>query len=120
MLTLEAPYPGVQTTSVLPSPLFSNAEFAKNEVSVKRAEDGTTYTYVKRQTRRKLQWTFRLTRAKGRELRAFLEAYFASKIKATDHDGEVWIGYFTNNPFEFDAVRRGEQSITLEFEGELQ
>jgi hypothetical protein len=93
--------------------------------------DGTRYTYVKRKGGRKLQWTFRITRNKGLELRAFIQSYFASKIRITDHAGRVWVGNLTNNPFEFDTggrngpafapMPRGEwQSITLEFEGEEQ
>ena len=91
--------------------------------------DGTRYTYVKRKDdRRKLRWTFRLMRNKALELRAFLSAYFASKVKIVDHNRRVWIGDFTNNPFEFDTpeqagpaiapMPRGEaQMIELEFEG---
>ena len=129
MFTLQAPWPGLQTTTVLPSPRFGDSEALRVEVVVKRAIDGTRYTYVKRKGGRKLQWTFRLTRNKALELRAFLQSYFASKIRATDHAGRVWVGHFMNNPFEFDTtgraapaiapMPRGEwQNITLEFEGE--
>ena len=90
--------------------------------------DGTRYTYVKNKGRRKLKWTFRLTRNKGLELRAFIQTYFASKIQITDHNNRVWWGNFVNNPFEFDTPKRwgppiapmplGEaQIIELEFEG---
>jgi hypothetical protein len=61
-------------------------------------------------------------------MRAFLYSYFASKIKVTDHNDRIWVGNFTNNPFEFDTpsgggapysdgLRNDLQSITLEFEG---
>jgi hypothetical protein len=61
-------------------------------------------------------------------LRAFIQSYFASEIKITDHQGRIWRGHFTSNPFEFssdrkagpaiDPMPRGEQqSITLSFEG---
>lgn len=94
----------------------------------KTAMDGTRYTYVKRKARRKLKWSFRLSRNKGLELRAFIYAYFASKIRVTDHLDRVWIGNFTNNPFEFDTtdragpaippMPRGESvMVELEFEG---
>ena len=131
MFQLEAPYPTVQTTSILPNPEFGDSENLKAQVSTKRAMDGTRYTYVKRKGGRKLQWTFRITRNKGLELRAFIQSYFASQIKVTDHAGRVWIGHFTSNPFEFDTptraapaiapMPRGEyQTITIEFEGEEQ
>jgi len=128
MLQFQAPYPGIQTISVLPSPKFSNSESLKVEVIRKRAMDGTRFTYVNRKGGRKLQWTFRLTRNKGLELRAFIQSYFASTIKVIDHNNRVWIGKFINSPFEFDTpsragpaiapMPRGEtQVITLEFEG---
>lgn len=129
MFTLQAPHPGLQTTTVMPSPEFGDSENLVAEVSAKRAMDGTLYTYVKRKGRRRLQWTFGLSRNKGLEVRAFIQSYFASKIMVTDHNGRKWVGYFVNNPFEFDTDRRsapaiapmprGErQRITLEFEGD--
>jgi len=129
MFTLAAPYPMLQTTTLLPNPQFSNQEGLTATVTRKPAMDGTRYTYVKRKgDRRKLKWTFRLVRNKGLELRAFLFAYFASTVKVIDHDGRVWVGNFTNNPFEFETTARaapaiapmplGEsQMIDLEFEG---
>lgn len=128
MFTIAAPYPLIETTSVLPSPKFSDAESLQVEVSRKLAVDGTRYTYIKKKDRRKLLWSFKLTRNKSLELRAFIYAYFASKIKVTDHNERVWIGYFTSNPFEFDTsgragpavdpMPRGEVvNIDIEFEG---
>jgi len=128
MFVIQAPYPLLQTTTVLPSPQFSDAEGLVHTVSRKLAMDGTRYTYVKKRERSKLHWTFRLTRNKSLELRAFVMAYFASKIKVTDHNDRVWSGNFTNNPFEFDTAERAAPAIspmprgevvnvTLEFEG---
>jgi len=129
MFTFEAPASGVVTTVFLPNPLFSDTESLTDTVQVKRAMDGTLYSYIKTKNgRRRLQWTFRTTRNKGLEFRAFLLTYFASKVRATDHNGRVWVGNFTNNPFEFDTTSRaapaispmprGEtQEITIEFEG---
>ena len=129
MFTLQAPYPQLQTTTLLPNPQFSDQEGLTATVARKLAMDGTRYTYVKRKgDRRKLKWTFRLMRNKGLELRAFLFAYFASPVRIVDHNGRVWVGNFTNNPFEFDTAQkagpaiapmpRGEaQMIELEFEG---
>jgi hypothetical protein len=129
MFMLQAPYPGLQTSTVMPSPEFGDSENLVVEIDKKHALDGTLFTYVKRKGRRKLQWTFGLTRNKGLELRAFLQSYFASRVLVTDHNERRWAGYFVNNPFEFDTDRRsapaispmprGErQRITLVFEGE--
>jgi hypothetical protein len=129
MFTLQAPFPLLQTTTLLPDPQFSDQEGLSAAVTRKTAMDGTRYTYVKRKAnRRKLKWSFRLTRNKGLELRAFIFAYFASSIKIIDHNSRIWTGNFTNNPFEFDTperaapaispMPRGEtQTIDLEFEG---
>jgi hypothetical protein len=129
VLELSAPYPLLETTTLLPNPQFSDQEGLMVSVVRKMAMDGTRYTYVKRKgDRRKLKWSFRLTRNKGLELRAFIFAYFASQVKVIDHNGRVWIGNFTSNPFEFDTAERagpaispmprGESvTIEIEFEG---
>ena len=78
----------------------------------KTAIDGTRYIYVKRKDgRRKLKWTFRLTRNKSLELRAFLTAYFASQIRVTDHRNRVWVGNFVDNPFELTTTERAGPPI---------
>lgn len=131
MFRMEAPYPTLQTLTVMPSPQFSDQETNLNTVARKLAMDGTRYTYVKRRTRRKLLWSFKLSRNKALEVRAFFMSYFASKIRITDHRNRIWLGYFTSNPFEFDTpsraapaispMPRGEtQTIDIEFEGEEQ
>lgn len=129
MFQFAAPYPALQTTTLLPSPQFGDQEGLLDTVTRKTAADGTRYTYVKRRNgRRKLKWTFWLTRNKGLELRAFIQSYFASRVLATDHNNRVWVGNFTNNPFEFDTpeaampaippMPRGERMvIDIEFEG---
>jgi hypothetical protein len=119
MFTLEAPYPTLQTTTLLPNPQFSDQEALLDTVNRKLALDGTRYTYVKRRARRKLKWMFRLTRVKALELRAFIFSYFASKIRLTDHNNRMWIGYFTTNPFEFDTTDRGAPAIAPMPRGEL-
>ncbi len=129
MFQLQAPHPSLEATSQYPNPVFGDSEGLTDAVQVKRAMDGTLYTYVKRKNdRRRMQWTFRLTRNKGEELRQFIRTYFAKKILVTDHNDRVWVGNFVNNPFEFNTPRRaapaiapmprGEtMEITLEFEG---
>jgi len=131
MFRMTAPYPASQTMTVMPNPTFSDQETNLNTVSRRTAMDGTRYTYVKRRARSKLQWTFKLSRNKGLEVRAFFIAYFASQIKIVDHRNRTWVGYFTSNPFEFETqsraapaispMPRGETvSIDIEFEGEEQ
>ena len=121
MFQLSAPYPLLQTTTLLPNPQFSDSEALMVVVNRRTAMDGTRYTYVKRKdNRRKLLWTFRLTRNKALELRAFVYAYFASKVKVIDHNNRVWVGNFTNNPFEFDTPERSAPAISPMPRGEAQ
>ncbi|REJ65623.1 MAG: hypothetical protein DWQ31_16925 [Planctomycetota bacterium] len=122
---LAAPYPAVQTISVLPNPQFGDGEATTDDVSTQRAMDGTLYTYVKSKgSRRRITLPMEISRMKGLELRAFIQSYYASKIRLTDHLGQVWVGNLVNNPFEFSTTKRsvaspgGEmQTIQIEFEG---
>ena len=120
MFEVAAPYPMLQTTTLLPDPQFSDQEGLAVTVSRKTAMDGTRYTYVKRKDdRRKLKWSFRLSRNKGLELRAFISSYFASKVKVIDHNGRIWVGNFTSNPFEFDTSGRAAPAIAPMPRGEI-
>lgn len=123
MITLQAPLPNPNATTVLPNPMFGDAQLPQRKLSIKRAMDGTVYTYVKSNARNKLQYSFRLSRMKALELRAFIQSYYRTKVRLTNHKGEVWIVYFTTNPFEFmvDGAAswpgREYVTVTLEFEG---
>lgn len=121
---LKAPYPAVVTTTLLPSPSWGDSKGITATVTRMRSMDGTLYTYVKtRDGRKKFQWDFEMSRNKALELREFINSYNSSLIQVTDHDGDTWIGYLRNNPFEFTAVSRAKDwpgdetmSVTLEFE----
>jgi hypothetical protein len=129
-MKLEAPYPSLTTTTILPNPDFGNSKALTSTLMSKRATDGTQYTYIKRSERKKLLFPLTLTRPKALELRAFFNVFSADRIRLTDHDDNVWIGHFTSNPVDFTTDRKagpscgtvkGESvSVTLEFEGELQ
>ena len=121
MFIIQAPYPTLQTTTILPNPQFSDAESLLDTVDIKRAMDGTLYTYIKsRDGRRHLKWTFQLTRNKGLELRAFIQIYFAKNIMITDHNRSIWIGNFVSNPFEFVTSSKGGPAISPMLRGEMQ
>jgi len=131
MFRMSAPYPMLQTLTVMPNPQFSDQETNLNTVNRLTAMDGTRYTYVKRRVRRKLLWSFRLTRNKALEVEAFVNSYFASRVQIVDHRGRTWLGNFVSNPFEFETISRAAPAITpmprgetvsidIEFEGEEQ
>ena len=127
MLILQAPYPGLASTTVLPDPQFNDAQAMQHGVTIQRAMDGTRYTHVHTTDgRHKLTYQFSMSRMKALELRAFIQAFFRSQVRLTNHKGEIWRVWFVNNPFEFDAVERaggypGDEmiAVTLECEGFL-
>jgi len=125
---ISAPYPNIQTTSLLPNPNFSDAEGATVELEIIRSMDGSKKVFRKtKNSRRKLVWSFTLKRLKALELREFVRAYFRSKCLIIDHNNRKWQGYLTSNPFNFSNderaapargdVRSENTSIELEFEG---
>jgi hypothetical protein len=68
---------------------------------------------------------------KALEFRAFLLAYYRTKIELLDHEDQLWIGWITTNPNEFENASyfaspnpglTGETyaSIQIEFEGTKQ
>ena len=107
-----------QTTTLLPNPEFGDSEGILGEVIVKRTITGSRHVYVKtKNQRRKLLLSFRLTRLKALELRAFIQSYFASTVILVDHLDQVWVGNFMTNPFEFTSVLASDLTIQLDFEG---
>lgn len=122
---LRAPYPGVQTTVLLPSPKWGDSKSLTATVQSMRSVDGTLYTYVKsRNGRKKYQWEFEIARNKALELREFINSYQSAMIQIIDHDGDRFLGYLRSNPFEFTGGGRAgpkwpgneTMTITLEFE----
>jgi hypothetical protein len=101
-VTFTAPYPYNQTTTIVRNPSWNDTVNIKDEMEVKRAMDGTLYTYVKKQaTRRRLLLQFVLDSWKAMELESFFKSYYAARIYVKDHLGNEWIGYAVNSPFEF-------------------
>ena len=109
MFTLAAPYPLIQTTSIIPSPLFGDSENATGTLNTVRMVRGPSKrVYVKnRNGRRKFKWDFRLTRNKAIELLEFYRSYNGESVFVEDHNGRKWVGYITNNPFEIEMNKRG-------------
>lgn len=124
MIRLAAPYPGYQTTVILPSPNWGDTLEATASMASVRAMDGTLYTYVKqRGGRKRLKFDFEIARSKALELRAFIKVYYRTPMQLIDHNNNQRIVNLQNNPFEFAGNTRatsfpgGEtMTVTLEFE----
>ena len=126
------PYPLIETLISLPDPQFGDSEGYLASIDSKRSMDNTQYTYVKsKDGRKRLQLRFNLTRMKMLELRAFLNAYYRTRVTYKDHLGDEWIGWITTNPNEFetigayrnvgmDVVGGTYGTIQIEFEGTKQ
>lgn len=116
-----------ETTIVLPSPEWGNSSALAASVQVLRTMDGNAYVYNKdRQDRRKLQWSFIVSRNKAIELRNFIEYYCSSLMIIMDHNGDTYLAYLQNNPFEANNGERAggfpgdeTQQVTLEFEEKI-
>ena len=124
--TIQGPYPALAVLSMLPNPQLGDSIAPTGTIDFKRAMNGTKYAYVtSRDQRKKLIWNFTLSQHKALELQAYFDAYGADQAIITDHFGKIYIGNFTSNPFEFEAVRRAVSSpgndtqhqIQIEFEG---
>ena len=124
--TIQGPHPAIAVTSILPNPQLGDSIAPTGSIIFKRSMNGTKYAYViSRNARKKFIWSFAISQHKALELQAYFEAYSAEKAKITDHFGKVYVGNFTINPFEFEAVRRAivspgndtKHQIQLEFEG---
>jgi len=105
-------------TTILPCPLFKDSIADIPVVSVKRAMNGRTYTYVKSSTLNKLAYTFELTYDKSLELKNFIDINHSNLIVMKNWRGEIWYTYITNNPVDFITKGREEYvEVTLDFEG---
>jgi hypothetical protein len=117
-IQLQAPLPAPNTSCVFPNPQLADVDKPQHEVLIFRSINGTKKTSVKSNARRQLTYDLELDRLKAEELKAFITAFFASKIRLVNHKDEVWEGYLTSNPFEFAQGSRHKITIQLQFEGE--
>lgn len=113
---------------VLPNPQFGDTESPQDKVNVRRAMDGTMYSYVQSsEGNTELDYDLKVTRMKALEFFVFVKAYQASQIQLTDHLGKVWLGTIKSDVVDLvtQAIDRtkpgGEQvAIRFQFEGILQ
>jgi hypothetical protein len=121
-LSLQAPFSFLTSTIILPNPLLQDGENLVDQLDIKWAEDGTLYTYVRRVTDRRLDYTFRLTREKSLELQDFIDAYSADEMRLCNFKGEIWRVKLVTNPVQYVHIARGSPKgptvdVSLTFEG---
>ena len=104
---VQGPYPLMQSTLVLPSPLEGNQKNLAATVQTMRTMDGKLYTYVKTKRARKVhQWDFLGTKDKSRETVEFVKQYSGHLVRVVDHEDTTILGYITINPLEFAGEGR--------------
>lgn len=131
MITLHAMGSG-QGSITLPDANFGNTSNDEISLNLKKAMDGTIYTYVKVKSPGEVKLTFdwTLTRVKLLELQSFFTAdVIANPLLLIDSNGVVWDVILITNPITIRMESRGDLgqndirgelgSVTLEFRGRL-
>lgn len=107
---------------VLFPPELSDGEGNVGKIVLQRTITGGTYVYARRTITRKLKYLFETDQFKALEMRRFMLDCLSEPIWLENWRGEMWVGYFTNNPVEFKTTGRGapcgdRYSFDVEFEG---
>lgn len=103
---LEAPYPALASTMLLPSPTLGNNMGLLSQVTVIKMMDGSRRSVVKKADGKKThQWDFTISSDKMEEAADFVQRYRGATIRITWR-GRVIIGKFGINPVEFRANGR--------------
>jgi len=118
---IEAPYPALASTVLLPNPEIGNNEGLLAAVRVIKREDGSRRSFVQRADgKKRYRWTFIMSHDKMEEFSEFVERYRGAKFRCTWRD-DVHIGKVAINPVEFVGEGRaggwpgGEvYSVTIE------
>ena len=106
---IQAPYPLMQSTLLLPSPREGNQKGLASTVQTMRSMNGKLYTYIKsKRARQAMQWDFVGTKDKGREAVAFVSAWAGGPVRIKDHKEVLRVGYLTINPLELAGEGRAE------------
>lgn len=117
-----APFNAPTTAVVLPNPQPGDNQASKNAVTVKRAMDGTYYSYVKSNSWVPLKLEFRMQRLKAYEFKGFVQSYHSVDWEYIDFTGANWRVKLRSNPLEivsqnFDPQNFEWDSIQLSLEG---
>lgn len=110
---------GINTSVVLPRPLFDDSEANTDQMQVFRTSTNRRVITVKRQSMRTLSYQFRLTRKKAIELQNLIRYEIDNQVMWRNWKGEIWIGTLSNNPFVVTADGRWgpcTEGMTVELE----
>ena len=125
-VTLEGPFPGIQTILLLPNPVLDNTKSLDVSVNFSQAIDGSRYTYVKTSGRKRITFTWEnLGRGKLVELQEFYKAYAGQSVRLTDFRDNSWDVIMEQEPLvvmdkrsvNAGASRKESGTVTLELNG---
>lgn len=103
---IEAPYPALASTMLLPSPQIGNNLGLTSQVTVVKMEDGSRRSFIKRgDGKKRHRWTFILSRDKMEEFKDFINRYRGAKFRVVWRD-ETLIGKVNLNPVELAGQGR--------------
>lgn len=100
MFILEAPYPALASTILLPNPKIGNNYGLSAQVTIVKMMDGSSRTYITDGNNERLhRWDMIVSHDKMNEVTDFLNRYSAATMRATWRD-RVIIGKAVLNPVE--------------------
>ena len=103
---LEAPYPALASTMILPRPRIGNNQGLNASVTVLRMMDGSKRTFVTRGDGKKIhRWDFDISRDKMEEFADFMRRYRGNLMRATWRSRTI-IGRVSATPIEFGGNGR--------------
>lgn len=107
---------------VLFPPELNDGEGNTGKIVLQRTINGGTYTYARRSGTGKLNYTFETDSFKALEMRRFALDCMSEPIWLENWKGEIWVGYFVNNPFELTSKGSSKPcgdryTFNVEFEG---
>lgn len=98
---IEAPYPAIASTVLLPQPEIGNNMGLLSQVVVIKMEDGSRRSFVKSGGgKRRHQWNFTMSSDKMEEFQNFVKRYRGEKFRVTWRSRTI-IGKCTLSPVEF-------------------
>ncbi len=116
-MTLEGPYIGTTSITLLPNPIFNDAEALDVELDYTESMNGTPYSYVKNPGTTKITLTFEnIGRGKLLEIQEFLIAFIGKEVRLRNFRDEVWKVAITSDPHDFINKGRSGNSGGPRFE----
>ena len=111
---IEAPYPAIASTVLLPRPRLGNNLGSSSSVRVVTMMDGSRRSFIKRGNGKKThRWDFLIADGKMEEFMDFIERYRAATMRITWRDRTI-IGKVNANPVEVIGAGGEAHRVTVE------